>query len=59
MSCKDGAWGTVMMGVDTDLVRSNALDTEREVHKTLQSTVHVSMIMQIFILLMKSNSRMP
>ena len=41
------------------LVRSNALNTEREVHKTLQSTVHDSMIIQIFILLMKSNSRMP
>ena len=35
------------------LVRSNALNTEREVHKTLQSTVHDSMIKQIFILLMK------
>ena len=41
------------------LVRSNALNTEREVHKTLQLTVHDSMIIQIFILLMKSNSRMP
>ena len=39
------------------LVRSNALNTEREVHKTLQSTVHDSMIIQIFILLMRSNSR--
>ena len=41
------------------LVRSNALNIEREVHKTLQSTVHDSMIIQLFILLMKSNSRMP
>ena len=41
------------------LVRSNALNTEREVHKTLQSTVHDSMIIQIFILRMKSNLRMP
>ena len=31
------------------LVRSNALNTEREVHKTLQSTFHDSMIIQIFI----------
>ena len=41
------------------LVRSNALNTEREVHKTLLSTVHDGMIIQIFILLMKSNSIMP
>ena len=41
------------------LVRSNALNIERGVHKTLHSTVHDSMIIQIFILLMKSNSRMP
>ena len=41
------------------LVRSNALNIEREVHKTRQSTIHDSMIIQIFILLMKSNSRMP
>ena len=41
------------------LVRSNALNTERKIHKTLQSTVHDSLIIQIFILLLKSNSRMP